>query len=159
MDLVSSENKAQRRNCCIDYVLQTCNLTARPNVTGPLWVSEPNYRGTFSIFSLCASTLTICVWNAIHLDVPMYRESKIKSFLRNLAWKLGALIVPELFLWVALVQRRNAKGLCKEARKYLPVRPKPRTQDPKRPFLQRILRFGPQVTDSDGENVVCFIIF
>lgn len=52
----------------------------------------------------------------------MYRQGTAASLLRSVGWKLGALIVPELFLWAAFVQLLNARGLCQQAQSYLSIK-------------------------------------
>lgn len=39
------------------------------------WQSDPDGRGTFTLVSSCVFTLTICVYSAMHLNVPPRRES------------------------------------------------------------------------------------
>lgn len=39
------------------------------NGTSP-WRPEPTFRGTFGILSTCLLTLGLCVWSAIHLNIP-----------------------------------------------------------------------------------------
>lgn len=98
-------------------------MTVLSNSTGRTWVSDPDpsYRSTYNILSLCITTLVICVWSAIHLDIPTYRQSATPSLLRSVRWKLGALIVPELFLIAAFMQFLSARGLRLEAQTYLPA--------------------------------------
>ena len=38
------------------------------------WKPEPNRRGTFGILSTCLVTLSLCVWTAIHLNIPSSEE-------------------------------------------------------------------------------------
>ncbi|KAK3345005.1 hypothetical protein B0H65DRAFT_573650, partial [Neurospora tetraspora] len=44
------------------------------------WVTEPDIRGTFSILSTCIVTLVLCVWTAIHLNVPGHKEGAMKLY-------------------------------------------------------------------------------
>ena len=34
------------------------------------WHPEPQYRGTYSLLSTCIATLTLCIWSAVHLNIP-----------------------------------------------------------------------------------------
>ncbi|EIN12163.1 hypothetical protein PUNSTDRAFT_130431 [Punctularia strigosozonata HHB-11173 SS5] len=87
-----------------------------------LWVSEPNFRGTFGIFSLCFSTLLISVWSAVHMDIPTYRPSIYRSFATSFLWMAAALFCPELLMFIAFNQRSNARSVLSHANKMMPVR-------------------------------------
>ncbi|KLO07654.1 hypothetical protein SCHPADRAFT_945100 [Schizopora paradoxa] len=87
-----------------------------------LWVAPPNFRGTMGIFTLCVSTLLICVWNAIHFDIPMHRFSTSRKFMVAISWTLLAVISPELILFIAFNQRLAATNVLKLARKTFSAR-------------------------------------
>jgi len=36
------------------------------------WVSDPNGRGTLSLIISCVVTFTLCVWSALHVNVPVH---------------------------------------------------------------------------------------
>jgi hypothetical protein len=61
------------------------------------WQPEPQTRGTFSILSSCILTLGLCVWTAVHLNVPKHKHVKLQ-----VGWKVGWLIIgmfaPEMVL-------------------------------------------------------------
>lgn len=86
-----------------------------------LWVSEPDFRGTFGIFSLCFNTLLISVWSAVHMDIPTYRPTKIGSFINSVLWMTAALFCPELLLFIAINQWSNAKIVVKHASNLPPL--------------------------------------
>jgi hypothetical protein len=86
-----------------------------------LWVAEPNFRGTFGIFSLCFSTLLISVWSAVHMDIPTHRPSMYRSFVNSVLWMAAALFCPELLLFIAFNQRSNAMIVLKQAIDLLPL--------------------------------------
>lgn len=50
----------------------TCfNQTFLSEPTGLVhWVANASCRGSFNIVSICVSTIIICVWSAIHKDIP-----------------------------------------------------------------------------------------
>ena len=60
------------------------------------WKPEPRERGTFSIVSTCVITLSLCVWTAVHLNVPAHRDRWWQQTLRKLGWMLLGLLAPEL---------------------------------------------------------------
>ena len=51
------------------------NYTSSSNATAPTWVSAPSGRGTWGILGSCLSTLGLCVWKSLHLNVPAMDES------------------------------------------------------------------------------------
>lgn len=76
------------------------------------WVSEPNNtRGTFSILSSCILTLTLCVYTAIHLNIPSSRDSELQKSMRTMKWVLLAIFAPELVVFVAWRQYISVTAL------------------------------------------------
>jgi hypothetical protein len=58
------------------------------------WYPEPTRRGTYSLLSSCLLTLFICVWSAVHLNIP---EAGSRSQIgRKFWWMLIAMVAPEL---------------------------------------------------------------
>ena len=82
------------------------------------WVSDPNGRGTFSILSSCVLTLSLCVWSAIHLNVPAHGETKVQAWLKTTKWVLLGIVAPELVTWVAWRQYASAKHLQEKVRQH-----------------------------------------
>jgi len=81
----------------------------------PVWAADPSCRGTFGIISLCFSTTVICIWSAIHRDIPLYRLDTIPSLLRDAPWVLVAILCPELLVFYALNQFVVARKLVQAA--------------------------------------------
>lgn len=89
--------------------------------TGPLvpheesltmgWVSEPDGRGTFSLMTSCVLTLSLCVWSAMHLNIPHYRESRWQYWLRHVKWGLVGIFAPELVVFAAWRQYVSANAV------------------------------------------------
>lgn len=74
------------------------------------WQPNPTTRGTFDILSTCIITLLLCVWTAIHLNVPPpggYWGPK----LRKVRWMILALLAPEIVALVAWDQRKRAQQI------------------------------------------------
>ncbi|GJE96394.1 hypothetical protein PsYK624_125900 [Phanerochaete sordida] len=84
------------------------------------WHPDPTFRGTWGIVSTCVSTLIVCVWNAIHFDVP-HRDQKW-SFLHKLPWLLAGLFAPDALVIMAGTQLDGAKIISAAARRYLQKR-------------------------------------
>ena len=55
----------------------TQNFTALRTDIAPPWVPDPDNRGTWSLLYSCVFTLVLCVWTAIHLNIPSYHESQL----------------------------------------------------------------------------------
>ena len=79
------------------------------------WQSDPNGRGTFTLVSSCIFTLTICVYSAMHLNVPPRKESAIQFWLRNIKWGLLGIFGPELVVFIAWKQYLSAKSIVRRA--------------------------------------------
>ena len=56
-------------------------------------------------------TLVLCVYNAIHLNIPYKDDSQATVFLRKAKWVLIAIFAPELAVYVAWSQRQKVKDI------------------------------------------------
>ena len=70
----------------------------------PAWQPDPPGRGTWSLLYSCIFTLALCIWNAIHLNVPPSNESSLAGLRRKIKWVLIALFAPEIVVFVAFQQ-------------------------------------------------------
>ena len=59
------------------------------------WTPEPARRGTYSILSTCLITMGLCVWTAVHLNVPGHHKTR-QQILRKAGWLIMGLLAPEL---------------------------------------------------------------
>ncbi|KAK0125473.1 hypothetical protein ONS95_000518 [Cadophora gregata] len=82
----------------------SCNETI-----GQGWVSQPNQRGTLDILWTCISTLFICLWVQLHLNLPASHEGLLRQSWRRFRWLLLGALVPEAFLLSAGGQWASAK--------------------------------------------------
>ena len=80
------------------------------------WHPEPNFRGTCSVLSSCLLTMFLCVWTAVHLNLPEHKKEREQT-LRKVGWLLLALVAPEVVAWNAFEQRRVVKKLTRDMRK------------------------------------------
>ena len=64
------------------------------NQTGR-WQPEPLARGTFGILSTSLITLSLCLWTALHLNVPGEGLAKHHKWHRVL-WLVLGLLAPEV---------------------------------------------------------------
>ena len=88
------------------------NHTRLRTETAPGWVAEPEQRGNWKILYSCTFTLALCVWTAIHLNVPAPGESNFRQFLRKGKWVILAVFAPELAVFTARQQFFLARQIC-----------------------------------------------
>ncbi|KAJ7895370.1 hypothetical protein B0H13DRAFT_2665111 [Mycena leptocephala] len=80
------------------------------------WADGPNIRGTYSLVSSCIFTLGLCVWTAIHLNIPE-KTSGARQFLRKITWPAVGLLAPEVVTFTAWSQYADAARLVRELAK------------------------------------------
>jgi hypothetical protein len=95
------------------------NLTALNKEHAPIWVAQPPYRGTWGILYSCTITLGLCVYTAIHLNVPGPKDSRTRIWIRKIRWMFFALIAPEIVLCTAWTQLHKARSVCKTLNKHV----------------------------------------
>ena len=105
--------------------------------TTSTWIPEPNGRGTFTLLSSCLVTISLCVYSAIHLNLPQHGKHWAQ-WRRKLLWLVVGLIAPEFVAYVAWQQRSEAKRLLKGMQSGLWHDPLAKTQSPDTTFLKSI---------------------
>ncbi|PVH98392.1 hypothetical protein DM02DRAFT_630335 [Periconia macrospinosa] len=81
------------------------------------WYNPPNFRGTWDLLASCVLTLTLCVWSALHLNVPT-EESKLRQRnLKRARWIVLGIFAPELVVSTAFAQFLTASWLRREIQK------------------------------------------
>lgn len=75
------------------------------------WIQDPNGRGTGGLILSCILTLAICVWSALHLNIPGKNESRRKHWFRYVRWVTLGIFVPELVVLAAWRQWTSARSL------------------------------------------------
>ena len=60
------------------------------------WHPEPSVRGTWSILSTCIITLGLCIWTAVHLNIPEHGTTQWTKFWRKVFWLFMGLLAPEI---------------------------------------------------------------
>lgn len=75
------------------------------------WVGDPNGRGTLSLVISSLLTLGLCVWSAMHLNIPPRGETEAQIWIKNLKWGLVGVVAPELVVFAAWRQYNSAKAL------------------------------------------------
>ncbi|KAH8705337.1 hypothetical protein BGW36DRAFT_310877, partial [Talaromyces proteolyticus] len=73
----------------------------------PVYVPEPDRRGTLKLFWNCFSTFILCVWTAVHPDVLPVKGHRSINFYKffMMTW---AVVIPELVVCMAVEQLRRA---------------------------------------------------
>ena len=75
------------------------------------FVADPNGRGTISLVLSCTLTLILCVWSALHLNLPKPGNSRQHDILLYLRWIITGVFGPELIVFTAWRQWCSAKIL------------------------------------------------
>lgn len=81
------------------------------------YVGDPNGRGTYSLIISCVLTLVLCVWSALHLNVPSNSQTTLTSLLTQFRWIITGVYAPELVVFTAWRQWSSAKLLSNLADK------------------------------------------
>lgn len=87
------------------------NLTFLRTEIAPGWVADAETRGSWNLLYSCVFTLGLCVWTAIHLNVPALGESQRRQFLRKGKYLILAIFAPEAVVFTAWQQRSRARQL------------------------------------------------
>ncbi|KAK2786288.1 hypothetical protein FQN52_007879 [Onygenales sp. PD_12] len=83
------------------------------------WEREPLTRGTFRLIASCVITLSLCVWTAVHLNIPARFSG---NYLRRTGWVIMGLLAPELVVYTAWRQWSSAKELTRQMEELLEER-------------------------------------
>ena len=98
------------------------------------WQPDPtNGRGTWTILSTCIITLALCVYTALHLNIPAHKSGIASSIGIKVKYVLFGLLAPELIVFNAWRQRTVAASIVAQLRRK-------RGGKKPTPLLQRLLR-------------------
>ncbi|KAJ4485421.1 hypothetical protein J3R30DRAFT_3283205 [Lentinula aciculospora] len=78
------------------------------------WQPDPDFRGTYNIISTCLATLLLCLWSAVHVDVPIH-PCKWRGLWVRIGWTSIGLVTPETLLFIAYRQWTIAGEILKVA--------------------------------------------
>lgn len=92
------------------------NLTALGTEIAPAWVADPSGRGTWDLLYSCTFTIFLCVYTAIHLNVPP-EESGFRFWLRKTKWVFIAILAPEVVVYTAFEQWNLSRSFLKDLNK------------------------------------------
>ena len=90
------------------------NSTENDGLIG--WVSGPNRRGTMDIIWASTTTIFVCVWVMLHLNVPAEKDSERTIFVRKTKWFVMAMLAPELLMLFAGGQWAAARRSVEDMR-------------------------------------------
>lgn len=71
------------------------------------WMPPARTRGTSDILYTCTATIILCIWTAIHPNIPP--PGAQNQWLNRAGWILAALFAPECVLWIAFTQFTTAR--------------------------------------------------
>ena len=75
------------------------------------YIGDPNGRGTLSLIISCVLTLILCVWSALHLNIPSSSQTVLTSLGIQFRWIVTGVYAPELVVFTAWRQWSSAKLL------------------------------------------------
>ena len=78
------------------------------------FVPEPDGRGTWSLLYSCVFTLVLCVYTAIHPNVPNPGAPELQKYHLKGKWVVWAIFAPEIGVWTAFKQYRSATSFVSE---------------------------------------------
>ncbi|KAH9904330.1 hypothetical protein F4778DRAFT_732158 [Xylariomycetidae sp. FL2044] len=81
------------------------------------WVSSPDIRGTMDIVWPCLTTVALCLWSMLHLNLPGPDDTDMTEFWRRLRWSLLGVLCPELPMLFAFSQLSSARQSVEDMKK------------------------------------------
>ena len=84
------------------------NLTLLNEQIAPAWMPPAQVRGTLDILYTCLITLTLCVYTAVHINVPPRGAGQWWWFLKKTKWTILGIFAPELVLFTVWDQFSRA---------------------------------------------------
>src|ERR1700722_8635375 len=66
------------------------------------WISEPSGRGTAGLLYTCLITIFLCVWSAMHINIPERNYSRTGNFFYKVFFAVFAIIAPEVVFLIAI---------------------------------------------------------
>ena len=81
--------------------------------------SEPPMRGTFRLLISCIVTLSLCVYTALHLNLPSPGSSTSAVYMKKTWWVFLGILAPELVVYTAWGQWNSARKLTTRIKEIL----------------------------------------
>jgi hypothetical protein len=119
-----SSSHIPTRSSLTGPAVSSSNTTAPPRTTS--WYSPPNTRGTWQLLITCLITINLCVWTAVHLNIPAKIDKKqtlrkrlwSNYYCVRTGWVLLGLLAPELVVYTAWMQWQSARVFVEKANKH-----------------------------------------
>jgi hypothetical protein len=77
-------------------------------------LSSPAFFSRYLLTHTLSQTIFLCVWQAIHLNVPPPTEPPYRQILRRIRWSILAVLAPEVVALNAWLQYREARRLMED---------------------------------------------
>lgn len=77
------------------------NSTASDDEIFHGWMPPPQTRGTSDIFYTCLTTIVLCVYTWVHLNIPAPGEKPRLGYIRQAKWIVTGIFAPEIVLFGA----------------------------------------------------------
>jgi hypothetical protein len=119
-----SSSHIPTRSSLTGLAVSSSNTTAPPRTTS--WYSPPNTRGTWQLLITCLITINLCVWTAVHLNIPAKIDKKqtlrkrlwSNYYCVRTGWVLLGLLAPELVVYTAWMQWQSARVFVEKANEH-----------------------------------------
>jgi len=87
--------------------------------TDPRWIPNDSIRTTYDFLTTSIITLLVCIWTALHSNIPMSTERRNSTWLfsEKLQYAIIAMVVPEFVLYVAFRELWEARLICNKLHK------------------------------------------
>lgn len=99
---------------CFLFFVASLPVENDPSQSSPAFVPDPPGRGTLGLLTSCVSTLVLCVWTAIHMNIPPAKMSVCKRIWEKFRWAVVTMVAPEVTLLRAMMQCETARKLRDE---------------------------------------------
>ena len=101
------------------------NGTIAPPVN---WQPDPSTRGTTDVLSTCLITLGLCLWSALHVNIPQHGKNSQQKW-HKCVWLVLGLLAPEMVAYTAWGQLRAARKLDHKMKQLFGGAPKTSLRD------------------------------
>jgi hypothetical protein len=80
------------------------------------WVNSPSGRGTIDIIYSCLTTIFLCIWSVLCVNISPLEENPVLQILYKCKIALLCIIGPDFLLYLAMGQWESACRSCQEFR-------------------------------------------
>ena len=101
---------------------ETCKLCSRSTLQKQSAYdirSEPSNRGSFRLLVSCITTLVLCVYTAVHLNVPKQGTTKFQLYAGKAGIVILGILAREITVYMACIQWNSARILTARIKRLL----------------------------------------